>query len=232
MDELYGVVTKEQLFDKLAISTRRVSFGNEDRKPVITDDVFGLITLEHFFDDNEYGGDFEFISLEELDETEKEYNWTELNEGYTYNDNGYIERDIVWRLFENDDTEEVIVFFSIHVGLDARWGFSEAFPVMFDSEYDFLEYLSANFPLVFAEFEAEQDGVVKKMYAEVFGSATSEYLDFYVATDDSEREEVIQDQVFMTTYDKEDFISDLKDELSQSDIKLLKVTHLSNGYVG
>ena len=66
--------------------------------------------------------------------------WEFARPGYTYNSDDYLERDIVYVVYTSFELDCSICFVQVHIGVDARDGFTDFFAFKMDSTYDMAIY--------------------------------------------------------------------------------------------
>lgn len=213
-ESAFGLGTYEDVMKRVEEGTSRAGFGTYEQVPTVSKDKFGRIGIREFFEEADEGGDI--ISLETLKELDEAYEWTESNADNTYNYSGFLERDVNLITYTNEDTDEVIVFYAVHVGLDIRGGYTAYFPVLYDWEDGHMYHLTNNFPVAYATFE--QAG--KEIYVAVDAGAASEWLYVYISDEDNNEipQSYDQETVDLDTYDMEDFEESLKEYLKENDI--------------
>lgn len=183
--------------------------------PTLSKDLFGRISLLSFFDEMEYAG--EWLTVDEL----KDYfndlegvSWYESSFDNTYNYGGYLERELNYAVYENDCTDDTLVFFAVHIGLDIRAGYTKYFAMKFESLFDFQEKLYCNgFELAFLEYK-DSDGDIQGI--SLYGSATSEYIEGYFRFDDRDFYGEID------LYDKETAVTDLIELMKEQEIDFIE----------
>lgn len=161
-------------------STRK-GFASYERIPMKEALNDGLISIEDFFNGDSAGDP---VIIEDFKETLQEEgvsltDYTFLNDGYTYNYSGSLERDMRFINFINNEHGfgDVITFYSIHTGLDARAGFSEWFPVSYFDDYHHSEHLLESFNLRYIKAK-DSEGLTYGIT--INGSAASEEKNFYI----------------------------------------------------
>lgn len=128
----------------------------------------GLIPLTDFFELNE-GLDeyYNFLSREEALKLIEKDNLEYDKGDNTYNYSGFLERDLNFEVFNKVDSNEIYVFFTVHIGGDIRWGYSNYFVMRFDDNETLDEFLISRFNLK----EIETTTVL----IDIDGEACSEY---------------------------------------------------------
>lgn len=66
--------------------------------------------------------------------------WEFVRSEYTYNSDNYLERDIVVAVYTSFELDKSICFVQVHIGNDARAGFTDFFAFEMDSTYDMAIY--------------------------------------------------------------------------------------------
>lgn len=106
---------------------------------------------------------YEFITVDDLPENEE---FIEDQDGYTYNDCGYTDRDFAYKTYEAE--ENYYVFISFHYGqMDARCGFTDWFIMKFENRWDWEEFLDHSFEIAYIEVGHHQFGVTARATWEV-----------------------------------------------------------------
>lgn len=217
MEESFGLSDWETVKKELETMQSPINFTGKTA-PTLSKDHFGHISLLSFFDEWEYAG--EWLTIDELkeyfNELENDWggvSWYESYSDNTYNYSGYLERELNFCAFENDCTDEAIVFFAVHIGLDVRAGYTKYFAMKFDNLYDFEERLSERFELAFFEY---QDSKGETQEISLYGSATSEFIDGYFKSDDKDFQECID------LYDKETAIESLTELMKDIGIDFIE----------
>lgn len=217
MEESFGLSDWTTVKDELKTMQSPVNFIGKTA-PTLSKDHFGRISLLSFFDEMEYAG--EWLTVDELkayfNELDNEWegvSWFEKYSDNTFNYSGYLEREVNFCAYENDCTEEAVVFFAVHIGIDVRVGYTKYFAMKFDNLYDFEEKLSERFELAFLEYK-DSDGDIQGI--SLYGSATSEYIEGYFRSDDSDFEEYID------VFDRETAIESLTDLMKEKEIDFIE----------
>lgn len=217
MEESFGLSDWETVKKELKTMQSPVNFTGKTA-PTLSKDLFGRISLLSFFNEVEYAG--EWLTIDELKEYFNELDndwegvsWYEKYSDNTYNYSGYLEREVNFCAFENDCTDEAIVFFAVHIGIDVRAGYTKYFAMKFDNLYDFEEKLSERFELAFLEYK-DSDGDIQGI--SLYGSATSEYIEGYFRFDDRDFEECID------LFDKETAIESLSELMKEQEIDFIE----------
>lgn len=217
MEESFGLSDWTTVKKELETMQSPVNFTGKT-VPTLSKDHFGRISLLSFFNELEYAG--EWLTVDELkdyfNELENDWggvSWYESYSDNTYNYSGYLERELNFCVFENDCTEETIIFFAVHIGIDIRAGYTKYFAMKFDNLYDFQEKLSERFELAFFEY---QDSKGETQEISLYGSATSEFIDGYFRSDDKDFEECID------LYDKETAIESLTELMKDNGTDFIK----------
>ena len=217
MEESFGLSDWETVKKELKTMQSPINFTGKTA-PTLSKDLFGRISLLSFFDEMEYAG--EWLTVDELKDYFNELNndwggvsWYEKYSDNTYNYSGYLERELNFCAFENDCTDESIVFFAVHIGIDVRAGYTKYFAMKFENLYDFEEKLSERFDLAFLEY-MDSDGDIQGI--SLYGSATSEYIEGYFRVDDRDFEECID------VYDKETAIESLTELMKEQEIDFVE----------
>lgn len=205
INEWFGVAEYSEVMERLENGTSPVSFTGATGK-TLKEDKFGRISIKDFFEGNNGSGVFngEILTIEEIKELEKELGeFTEKDHDYTYNYGGSLERDIDFKVYENENDETVIVFYSIHTGLDARCGFSKSIAVKYDNEYDYKEDLYQIFNIAYATFTINNE----EYHISVYGYPMGEEYQVYISDNENNEYSNNYDDsgIGLDLYDKEDF---------------------------
>lgn len=167
----------------------------------------GLISLIDFFEINECSYGYDFLSKgEALKLIEKDN--LEYDKGdNTYNYSGFLERDLNFEIFNKVDSDEIYVFFSVHIGMDIRCGYSNYFVMRFDDDETFSEFLISRFNL--KEIETTT------VFVDIEGEACSEYSSIRVVdVNDLSHDLLIEDDTYLdidTTDTDSEILTDLKE---------------------
>lgn len=181
IEDIHAWTTVEDyqtIMQKINTGTRRDGFASTAKQvPILHEDVTGLIALDTFFDPVYTEANMTHLSKEEFYERLQSDNWKETNHDNSYNYGGYLERDVDFKTFGNTDTGEVIVLYSVHVGLDIRAGYTNAFPVLYIDEYAFQEHAMTRYPIAEVHY-TDLDNEERQIH--VSAEAFSEYVDVYI----------------------------------------------------
>lgn len=137
-EQLSGFSSYSRVISNLKKSTSPVSFTGATA-PTLSHEYEGFINLPYFFEN------YNNLTLLTKAATKKELNacyFELIEEGNTYNYSGFLERDLNYFALQSTETETVIAFFSVHTGLDARYGYAPYFAVKFENRYDFDEFMT------------------------------------------------------------------------------------------
>lgn len=138
--------------------------------------------------------------------------WTVANGGYTYNSDNYLERDIVCLVYTSFELDKSICFVQVHIGVDARDGFTDFFAFKMEGTYDMEIYETLNaggdgFDLCDVEIDGTQYWV-----------SIRDAFDCYVTLSKYEKGFIrFADEVSIDLYCKDDAIESIK-ELIKKDI--------------
>lgn len=217
MEESFGLSDWTTVKEELKTMQSPVNFTGKTA-PTLSKDHFGRISLLSFFDEWEYAGEWLTVDelkkyFNELDNNWEGVSWFESYSDNTYNYSGYLERELNFCAFENDCTDEAIVFFAVHIGIDVRAGYTKYFAMKFDNLYDFEERLSERFELAFFEY---QDSKGETQEISLYGSATSEFIDGYFKSDDKDFQE------YLDIYDKETAVESLTALMKDNEIDFIE----------
>lgn len=218
MEESFGLSDWETVKKELETMKSLVNFTGKTA-PTLREDLFGRISLLSFFDELEYAG--EWLTVDELKEYFNELDndwegvsWYEYGADNTYNYSGYLERDLNFAVYENDCTDDTLVFFAVHIGLDIRAGYTKYFAMKFDNLFDFQDKIYySGYELAFLEYK---DSVGETQGISLYGSATSEFIEGYFSSDDKYLEECID------LYDKETAIESLTELMKDIGIDFIE----------
>ena len=208
-----GLSDFESVMEYIENSKTRGSFASYDNDTPILKNESLYINLREFFTSTEYGGDYEHLTIDQLKEYMAMYGgatWSEKIQGNTYNYAGSLQRDVAYKLFDNDLYEDVLVFISVHYGLDARYGYTKSFVMNFDDEYSFLEFITQGVSV--AEIEFNHNG--KNGYCSVRASASSDYI----TLDFSDDINIYDDAAYIDLYDSEDLKTSFEEYLKENEI--------------
>lgn len=208
----FGLSDYETVMQKVENGTTNKNFGNYEQVPILSSDNFGSIALRGFFEDNDYSyNDVEFLSVEEVEELLSEQDVIELNHDNTYNWNSPIERCLDFITVELIDSQEVIVFYAIHTGLDVRAGYTSRFAVKYSDNYASIEAFLHRESLPSVEFE--KNNQVYNLRADI--EAGSELCFIYIEDDNfDEIGDNYTQEEYLSTYDKNDYIASVDEFLS------------------
>lgn len=168
----------------------------------------GLIPLTDFFELNECPDEYyDFLSKGEALKLIEKDNLEYYSGDNTYNHGGFLERDLNFEVFNKVDSDEIYVFFRVHIGGDIRWGYSNYFVMRFDDNETLDEFLISSFNL--KEIETTTALI------EIEGEACSDYTSIRVVdANDIFNELLIEDDTYLdifTTDTSSEILTDLKD---------------------
>lgn len=217
MEESFGLSDWATVKKELETMQSPINFTGKTA-PTLSKDHFGRISLLRFFNEMEYAG--EWLTVDELKDYFNELDndwggvsWYEYGADNTYNYEGYLERELNFTIYENDCTDEAIVFFAVHIGIDIRAGYTKCFAMKFDNLFDFQEKLSERFELAFLEYK-DSDGDIQGI--SLFGSATSDCIESYFRFDDRDFSGCVD------VYDKETAIESLTELMKYKEIDFIE----------
>lgn len=218
LNEWFGIADYKEVMERLENGTSPTNFTGGTGK-TLREDTFGRISIKDFFEGNNGSGVFngEILTIEEIEELENELGkFTEKLHDNTYNYSGALERDMDYKVYENETDETVIAFYSIHVGLDARSGYSKAIAVKYENDYNQTEDICQTFNIAYANFTINNE----EYSISVDGSATSEYYNVYISNDENEEYEggYSQETFGLDMYDREDFKESLIEYFKENEI--------------
>lgn len=176
---------------------KQVTFTGSTNQPLIGGNN-DLIGLPQFFKDNET--DSELPTYEELLEELEKDTWNLEVEDNTYNYCGFLERETDFKTIQAENTDTTIAFFAIHTGVDVRAGYSKAIPVIFETYYDFEEFLG-NYFYSQGYYEFKHDNKEYTISLDV--SAVSEYVRIYISDENNEELQHGYEQDVCMDLDKE-----------------------------
>lgn len=173
-DDFSNLTDWESLHSKLIKSVSPVSFTGA--KGSTLNEKTPYIKLNDFFNGFE---NCELLSKSDALSLINENKWNLSIADNTYNYNGFLERDLQFSVFNNDENDTSIAIVAVHVGLDIRAGYSDVFVVSFDDNYgdnyDLLDDFSRN--IMVREIEYNGD------YVDIDASAMNEYCNVYYKGD-------------------------------------------------
>lgn len=211
-EEIFGLDSYGNVMEFVENGTTVAGYGDRRQVDILKDDKFGLIPLRDYFESHQ--SDFEILTLDELEYFNENRNWEEHNGDNTYNHSGYSERDFTFHSFKNTDDSQVMVLYSIHVGLDVRTGYTKLFPFLYEDEFSFMEHAMNRFTVAYATFE--QDG--KEFSVDVSAEAFSDYKEVYIQ-DYNHNQELADDVGYdIDVSDKQSFVESLEEYLYNNDI--------------
>ena len=139
--------------------------------------------------------------------------WEFARSEYTYNSDNYLERDIVYAVYTSFELDKSICFVQVHIGVDARDGFTDFFAFEMDSTYDMeiYEALSAGgdgYELCSVEVNG------KDCYISIRNA-----FDCYVTlvVEDGKGDLLWYDEMSLDLYDKESLAENVKEFLDNED---------------
>lgn len=171
------------------------------------------IDVREFF--TEYNDCHSHLNMSELKELLGKGLWNETEFDNSYNYSGSTQRDFTFRVFESDDIDEVVAFFSINYGSDARIGYTESFAMGFADRYSLDEFLTDECTVASVEFETESE-VVK---ADIGAYAVSEHITIAICSNEIE---IFDDNAYLSLYDKDELKEDFEQWLEYSDVEYKK----------
>ena len=170
-------------------------------RKIPTDYQEGKTTLEqvnkdtHLINPLEIFEDMDTMEIEDMDELAFSDDWYLGIEDNTYNYNGNGSRDLDFKIYESYEHGAVGII-RIHMGLDIRGGYSNAFAVQGDSTDEILEQLAELKTIATGTIELE-GSIMLDFYID--GSMFNEYANVYIANstgetvDDFETYEILSD---------------------------------------
>lgn len=177
------------------------------------------IDVKEFFTAyNDYNTHLDMSQLKEL-LSRGLWNETEFDNSYNYN--GSTQRDFTFRVFESDDIDEVVAFFSIHYGLDARVGYTKSFAMGFADRYSLDEFLTDECTVASIKFQTAGEVVT----VDIGASAISEHMTIDICSNEIE---IFDDSAYLSLYDKDELKEDFSQWLEYNDIEYKKDSIIIN----
>lgn len=203
----------ENIMQYIENGKTRGSFASyEQDTDILREDSLYIDVREFFTEYNDYNT---HLNMSELKELLSQGLWSETEFDNSYNYNGSTQRDFTFKVFESDDIDEVVAFFSIHYGLDARFGYTESFAMGFADRYSLDEFLTDECTVASIEFETENETAT----AGISASAVSEYTMIDICTNEIE---IFDDSAYLSLYDKDELKEDFEEWLKYNDIEYKK----------
>ena len=203
----------ENIMQYIENGKTRGSFASYEQDADILIEGSLYIDVREFFTAyNDYNTHLDMSQLKEL-LSRGLWNETEFDNSYNYN--GSTQRDFTFRVFESDDIDEVVAFFSIHYGLDARVGYTKSFAMGFEDRYSLDEFLTDECTVASVEFETESETVT----ADIGANAVSEYMTIDLCSNEIE---IFDDSAYLSLYDKDELKEDFEQWLKYNDIEYKK----------
>lgn len=203
----------ENIMQYIENGKTRGSFASyEQDTDILRKDSLYIDVREFFTEYNDYNSHLDMSQLKEL---LSQGLWNETEFDNTYNYNGSIQRDFTIRVFESEEIDEVVAFFSIHYGLDARVGYTESFAMRFEDRYSLDEFLTDEYIVASIEFETEGETAT----ADIRANAVSEYIAIDLCTDEID---IFDDGSYLSLYDKDELREDFEEWLKDNDIEYKK----------
>ncbi|WDQ27779.1 hypothetical protein EF53_147 [Enterococcus phage 53] len=196
LNDWFGVSDYDTVMEELG-EMKQVTFTGSTNRPLLGGNN-DLIGLPQFFKDNE--AESELPTYEELLEELEKDTWNLEAEDNTYNYGGFLERDMDFKVIQAENSDTTIAFFAIHTGVDVRAGYSKAIPVIFETYYDFEEFLG-NYFYSQGYYEFKHDNKEYTISLDV--SAVSEYVRIYIADENNEELQQVYEQETCMDLDKE-----------------------------
>lgn len=196
LNDWFGVSDYDTVMRELG-EMKQVTFTGSTNRPLLGGNN-DLISLPRFFKDNE--ADSEFPTYEELLEELEKDTWNLESEDNTYNYGGFLERDMDFKVIQAENSDTTIAFFAIHTGVDVRAGYSKAIPVIFETYYDFNEFLGSYFYSQ-GYYAFKHDNKEYTISLDV--TVTSEYVRIYIADENNEELQQAYEQETCMDLDRE-----------------------------
>ena len=193
-------------------------------RKIPTDYQEGKTTLEqvnkdtHLINPLEIFEEMDTMEIEDMDELAFSDDWDLRIEDNTYNYNGNGSRDLDFKIYESYEHGAVGII-RIHMGLDIRGGYSNAFAVQGDSTEDILEQLAETKKIATGTIELE-GSIMLDFYID--GSMFNEYANVYIANSTGETLEDFETYELLS--DDDDIINMLVSEFeTEKDIINIKI---------
>lgn len=213
LNDWFGVSDYDTVMEELG-EMKQVTFTGSTNRPLLGGNN-DLIGLPQFFKNNE--AESEFPTYEELLEELEKDTWNLEAEDNTYNYSGFLESESDFKVIQAENSDTTIAFFAIHTGIDIRAGYSKAIPVIFETYYDFDEFLG-NYFYSQGYYAFKHDNKEYTISLDV--SAVSEYVRIYIADENNEELQQVYEQETCMDLDIESVEAYLKEEgISFTDLK-------------
>lgn len=196
LNDWFGVSDYDTVMGELE-EMKKVTFTGSTNQPLLGGNN-DLISLPRFFKGNE--AESEFPTYKELLEELEKDTWNLKAEDNTYNYGGFLERDMDFKVIQAENSDTTIAFFAIHTGVDVRAGYSKAIPVIFETYYDFNEFLG-NYFYSQGYYAFKHDNKEYTISLDV--TATSEYVRIYIADENNEELQQVYEQETCMDLDRE-----------------------------
>lgn len=194
-----------------------------NKRSIPTDYLGGKTTLEQFNNDThlinplEIFEEMDTMEIEDMDELVFSDDWDLRIQDNTYNYNGNGSRDLDFKIYESYEHGAVGII-RLHMGLDIRGGYSNAFAVQGDSTDDILMQLAEIKTIATGTIELE-DGSMLDFYID--GSLFNENASVYIT---NETGDTIADfETYELLSDDDDIINMLVSEF-ETDKDILNIT--------
>ena len=172
----------------------------------------------HLINPLEIFEDMDTMENEDIDELAFSDDWDLRIEDNTYNYNGNGSRDLDFKIYESYEHGAVGII-RLHMGLDIRVGYSNAFAVQGDSTEDILEQLAETKKIATGTIELE-GSIMLDFYID--GSMFNEYANVYIANSIGETLEDFETYELLS--DDDDIINMLVSEFeTEKDILNIKI---------
>lgn len=213
LNDWFGVSDYDTVMEELG-EMKQITFTGSTDIPLLGGNG-NLIGLRQFFKDNE--AESELPTYEELLEELEKDTWNLEAEDNTYNYSGFLESESDFKVIQAENSDMTIAFFAIHTGIDIRAGYSKSIPVIFETYYDFDEFLG-NYFYSQGYYAFKHDNKEYTISLDV--SAVSEYVRIYIADENNEELQQVYEQETCMDLDKESVEAYLKEEgISFTDLK-------------
>ena len=139
--------------------------------------------------------------------------WERVKTGYTYNQDNYLERDIVYMVYTSFESDKSICFVQVHIGVDARTGFTDFFAFTMEGTYE---------DEIYEELSAGGDGY-ELLDIEVdgkwYGVSIRDAFDCYVtlATESDNGDMQWLNELSLDLYNEEDARESIRDVVKDAD---------------
>lgn len=139
--------------------------------------------------------------------------WELVKTGYTYNQDNYLERDIVYMVYTSFESDKSVCFIQVHIGVDARAGFTDFFAFTMEGTYEeeIYEALSCN-QEGYELLDIEVDG---KRYWVSIRDAFDCWVSLSTEADNGDM--VYLNDISLDLYNEEDAIESIRDAVKDAE---------------